>query len=85
VIFRNLADNFHPESFANIVSHADWSSRTRKVHQNVPGVLEMQSSNSSDAVLMNIFCHPSIRVMRHVVAFVNFRLAARGARSPGSP
>ena len=61
VIFRNLADNFHPESFTNIVSHADWNGRTRKAHQNVAGVLEMQSSNSSDALLMNIFCHPSIR------------------------
>ena len=61
VIFRNLADSFHPESFANIVSHADWNNRTRKAHPNVMGVLEMQSSNSSDALLMNIFCHPSIR------------------------
>lgn len=61
VIFRNLSDNFHPESFTNLVSHADWNDRTRKAHQNVPGILEMQSSNSSDALLMNIFCHPSIR------------------------
>jgi len=61
VIFRNLKDNFHPESFANIINCADWSIRTQKAHQNVPGILEMQSSNSSDALLMNIFCHPSIR------------------------
>ena len=61
VIFQNLADNFHPVSFANIVSHAEWYCRTSKAHQNVTGALEMQSSNSSDALLMNIFCHPSIQ------------------------
>lgn len=61
VIFHNLEDNFHPESFENIISCADWNTRTQKAHQNVPGILEMQSSNSSDALLMNIFCHPSIR------------------------
>jgi hypothetical protein len=61
VIFCNIADSFHPESFANILSHSDWNDRTMKTHQNVPGVKEMQSSNSSDALLMNIFCHPSIR------------------------
>jgi hypothetical protein len=61
LIFRNLSDNFHPQSFASISSCPDWELRTRKAHQNVPGVLEMQSSNSSDALLMNIFCHPQIR------------------------
>jgi hypothetical protein len=61
LIFRNLDDNFHPESLKNIRRTADWNARTRKAHQNVTGVLEMQSSNSSDALLMNIFCHPSIK------------------------
>lgn len=60
LIFSNIADNFHPESFANITKNAAWSTRIMKRHQNVPGVKEMQSSNSSDALLMNIFCHPSI-------------------------
>jgi hypothetical protein len=60
VIFRNLCDNFHSESFKNIANNREWMHRTTKAHQNVAGVLEMQSSNSSDALLMNIFCHPDI-------------------------
>lgn len=61
LIFCNLDDSFHAESLNNIRRTADWNARTRKAHQNVTGVLEMQSSNSSDALLMNIFCHPSIK------------------------
>jgi hypothetical protein len=61
VIFRNLSDSFHPESFASINNRPDWRERTTKAHQNVPGTLEMQSSNRSDALLMNIFCHPDAR------------------------
>ncbi|MDY6839613.1 MAG: hypothetical protein SWH78_16745, partial [Thermodesulfobacteriota bacterium] len=60
IIFRNIADNFHPESYTNITMHSDWNARTKKRHQNVPDAKEMQSSNSSDALLMNIFCHPSV-------------------------
>jgi hypothetical protein len=59
VIFYN-SNNFHPDSYTNIAKNRDWIARTMKPHQNVPGVREMQSSNSSDALLMNIFCHPSI-------------------------
>ncbi len=61
VILQNLSDNFHPESFRSILSNPEWRLRTGKAHQNVAGVLEMQSCNSSDALLMNIFCHPDIR------------------------
>lgn len=60
IIFSNITDNFHPDSYRNISNHADWNARTLKPHPNVPGVKEMQSSNSSDALLMNIFCHPLI-------------------------
>ena len=60
VIFVNAADSFHPESYDNILKHPDWFDRTKKAHPNVPGAKEMQSSNSSDALLMNIFCHPLI-------------------------
>lgn len=66
VIFRNLADNFHPESSANISSHPEWKERTTKKHPNVADALEMQSSNSSDALLMNIFCHPLIQKWKGV-------------------
>jgi hypothetical protein len=61
IIFSNIADSFHPDSYENISKHAEWESRTLKSHPNVHGVKEMQSSNSSDALLMNIFCHPLIR------------------------
>ncbi len=61
LIFSNLDDCFHPESLSNIRKTPEWEKRTQKAHQNVPEVLEMQSSNSSDALLMNVFCHPSIK------------------------
>lgn len=57
-IFRKIGDNFHPASFKAIQSRPDWSKRLEKQHQTVSGVKEMQSSNSSDALLMSIFCHP---------------------------
>ncbi len=60
LIFCNLDDCFHPDSLRAIHEAPDWNARTLKKHQNVKGVLEMQSSNSSDALLMNIFCHPLI-------------------------
>ncbi len=60
IIFSNIADCFHPDSYENISKHADWKARTQKPHSKVLGVKEMQSSNSSDALLMNIFCHPLI-------------------------
>lgn len=60
VIFSNLRDSFHPESFEAIAANGEWQARTTKPHSKVAGVLEMQSSNSSDALLMSIFCHPNI-------------------------
>jgi hypothetical protein len=57
VIFRNLSDSFHPESFTSINNQPNWRARITKAHH-VQGTKEMQSSNSSDALLMNIFCHP---------------------------
>ncbi len=60
LIYLNLCDNFHPESFKSILSNPEWRCRTTKTHPNVANTKEMQSSNSSDALLMNIFCHPDI-------------------------
>ena len=60
IIFSNVADSFHPDSYKNICKNADWKARTLKPHPNIPGIKEMQSSNSSDALLMNIFCHPLV-------------------------
>jgi hypothetical protein len=71
VIFLNFCDNFHPESFKGIINRREWQQRTTKPHQNVAGVLEMQSSNSSDALLMNIFCHPHISDWKGVRDLLN--------------
>jgi len=60
IIFDTLADNFNPQSFAAIQKNPGWNARTKKKHPAVPGAYEMQSSNSSDAILMNIFCHPDV-------------------------
>jgi hypothetical protein len=61
IIFKNLEDNFLPSSFQSIKKNPQWEFRTLKVHANLKdGTLEMQSSNSSDALLMNIFCNPGV-------------------------
>ncbi|NLI65332.1 MAG: hypothetical protein GX380_01165 [Tissierellia bacterium] len=61
-IFESIEDNFHPASFNNIIKHPSWNLRLKKPHPYFEReVLEMQSSNSSDALLMNIFCHPNIK------------------------
>jgi len=68
-IFNDLQDNFHNKSFQNIISgnHSDWQKRTQKKHTHfTQNILEMQSCNSSDALLMNIFCHPKIRLWKGV-------------------
>ena len=60
IIFKNIEDNFYPLSFQNITKNDHFKDRLSKSHPNVKNALEMQSSNSSDALLMNIFCHPRI-------------------------
>lgn len=66
VMFNPIPHNFHPASWTAIEANADWYQRTQAPHQQLPGILQMQSSNSSDALLMNIFCHPSIGNWRGV-------------------
>jgi len=83
VIFRNLSDNFHSESFKNIANNREWKHRTAKAHQNVANVLEMQSSNSSDALLMNIFCHPDIARWKGVGNLIDDTLDAIVFGFPG--
>lgn len=60
IIFDNIADNFLPTSYDCIIEKQEWSERLKKQHPQVQNACEMQSSNSSDALLMNIFCHPKI-------------------------
>ena len=60
--------NFFPASYRAILADPAWKRRLKKVHtqgrRNLPASdhgrwRELDSCNSSDALLMNIFCHPS--------------------------
>jgi hypothetical protein len=59
-IYNNLSMNFNGISYNNILENRNWKKRLKKTHTQIKNVKEMQSSNSSDAILMNIFCHPDI-------------------------
>ena len=60
--------NFHPASYEAIVSNPGWSKRLTKVHTAYRTSLpkadrkwcELDSSTSSDALLMNVFCYPRV-------------------------
>lgn len=61
--------NFLPESYAAITANPAWSKRLLKVHTSGRTSLprndrgfwaELDSCNSSDALLMNVFCHPGV-------------------------
>ncbi|HET9695287.1 MAG TPA: hypothetical protein VFP40_00390 [Terriglobales bacterium] len=60
--------NFHPVSYQQILHHDSWHKRLGKVHTSARTALpksdrkwcELDSCNSSDALLMNVFCHPGI-------------------------
>jgi hypothetical protein len=60
--------NFHPASYTNICANPAWLLRLTKVHTASRRSrarkdwqwMELDSCNSSDALLMNIFCHPKV-------------------------
>jgi hypothetical protein len=64
--------NFHPAAYQRICCNHEWSRRLEKVHTASKRSRlradwqwkELDCANSSDALLMNIFCHPE--VMRSV-------------------
>lgn len=60
IIFNKLEYSFHKKSWKAIEANPSNSLRTKKIHPNTVtvGIYEMQSSNSSDALAMNIFCFP---------------------------
>ncbi len=70
VIFREGTDathgNFHPMSYRCIRRKPEWSRRLSKTHSSARRNLpshddergELDTAASSDALLMNIFCHP---------------------------
>jgi len=61
---KNIHGNFLDSSYDNILGKENWRMRLDKPHPSPPDrkqeVKELDSCNSSDALLMNIFCHPRI-------------------------
>lgn len=57
--------NFHPTSYRNICANSDWARRLAKLHNGHKKAWprsewrwrELDCSNSSDALLMNVFCY----------------------------
>jgi hypothetical protein len=70
--------NFHPESYEGICRNAAWARRLEKVHTASRRSRvranwqwrELDCANSSDALLMNIFCHPEVIACRRIRAFL---------------
>ncbi len=63
VIFSDLNYNFHkklPTSFFTTGKHVVRLQKFHTTFNPALGIREMQSSNSSDALLMNIFCFPGM-------------------------
>jgi hypothetical protein len=61
--------NFHPAAYAAILDNSEWMKRLAKAHTSKRSALppnergfwaELDSCNSSDALLMNIFCFPGV-------------------------
>ncbi len=71
--------NFHPDAYAAILQRADWAKRLEKVHTASKRMKprsnwqwkELDCSNSSDALLMNIFCHPGTMASRSLRTLLN--------------
>lgn len=60
--------NFHPWTYEAICARPEWARRLRKVHTAHRRVraradwqwMELDCANSSDALLMNVFCYPGV-------------------------
>ncbi len=60
---KDIHGNFLNSAYRNILGKENWRVRLDKPHPYFPRkqeVKELDSCNSSDALLMNIFCHPRI-------------------------
>jgi len=87
--------NFLPETYRRIQQTPDWSRRLSKVHTSArralqshdPGRMELDSSNSSDALLMNVFCHPDTLTLSGVREFLGLNDGVRSVFGyrPGVP
>ena len=83
VVYRPSDDgachgNFADPGYAAILKHAAWRKRLEKVHTQARTSLpkcdrpwrELDSCNSSDALLMNIFCYPGVAEDPRVVSLL---------------
>jgi hypothetical protein len=82
VIFGRGSDgrhgNFHPGAYKRICGNREWSKRLEKVHTAAKRSRaranwqwkELDCANSSDALLMNIFCHPEVTTSARVRAML---------------
>jgi hypothetical protein len=72
--------NFHPAAYERICGNREWNKRLEKVHTASKRSRvranwqwkELDCANSSDALLMNIFCHPEVMTSPHVQAMLGF-------------
>jgi hypothetical protein len=70
--------NFHPAAYQKICGNQEWNRRLEKVHTASKRSRaranwqwkELDCANSSDALLMNIFCHPEVMTSANVRAML---------------
>ena len=76
--------NFHPRTFEAICGNAQWARRLKKVHTAHKRVraradwqwMELDCANSSDALLMNVFCYPGVMECAGVRAMLGISAGA---------
>ena len=89
VVFEASEDgrhgNFLPASYRAILHNPQWRRRLAKPHSQIRSLprtdhrwCELDSCNSSDALLMNIFCYPGVAADRQVLHLL-------GAEADGPP
>ncbi len=88
VVYREQEDgthgNFFPASYRRILAHPEWSHRLRKTytasHRMAYGASrrrqELDCANSSDALLMNVFCHPATMRSKRLHALLGIGASA---------
>jgi hypothetical protein len=72
---KKVHGNFQPSSYKAMLAEEEWNRRFRKVHSQQKALppashgkwRELDSSNSSDALLMNVFCYPGTLQRRSVL------------------
>jgi hypothetical protein len=85
IVYRRSLDakhgNFLDASYQAILGDPKWKCRLEKVHsqaaslpQSDEGWKELDSSTSSDALLMNIFCYPGVTQSRTVALKLGFEV-----------